>query len=184
MASLIGKSTAWQIRTREIVYMAIGAALYGVLGWVTSFVRIPGPFNSQIRPAIVIPMFFGAIFGPWVGFFAGFAGNVIIDLISGYGFSWNWSLANGLLGLISGFAAARARGEELPSLREVLLWAIAGNLIAFLFASVTDIWVYGTEPGLVPLQYVTVIVPNLIAGIVLVPLLYTAYKQVSERSGR
>src|SRR5690349_17836253 len=95
-----GRASAWAVGTRQVVFMAIGAALYGVLGWVTSFLRIPGPFNSQIRPAVVIPMFFGAIFGPWVGFFTGFVGNVIIDLLSGYGFSWNWSLGNGLLGLI------------------------------------------------------------------------------------
>src|SRR5690349_23343083 len=103
MATLTGRvrrASAWAVGTREVVFMAIGAALYGVLGWVTSFLRIPGPFNSQIRPAVVIPMFFGAIFGPWVGFFTGFVGNVIIDLLSGYGFSWNWSLGNGLLGLI------------------------------------------------------------------------------------
>jgi energy-coupling factor transport system substrate-specific component len=182
--SLIGRANAWTVQTREVVFMAIGAALYGVLGWATSFLRIPGPFNSSIRPAVVIPMFFGAIFGPWVGLFTGFAGNVIIDLLSGYGFSWNWSLGNGLLGLIAGFAFARARGDELPSLKSVLLWSAIGVLLAFLFSSVTDIWVYDTEPALVPLQYVQVIVPNLIAGAILLPLLYTAYKQVEARSGR
>jgi energy-coupling factor transport system substrate-specific component len=187
MATLTGRvrrASAWAVGTREVVFMAIGAALYGVLGWATSLLKIPGPFNSQIRPGVVIPMFFGAIFGPWVGFFTGFVGNVIIDLLSGYGFSWNWSLGNGLLGLISGIAFARARGEDLPSLREVLTWAAVGTLLAFLFSSVTDIWVYQTEPGMVPLQYVQVIIPNLIAGAVLLPILYLAYKQVQERSGR
>ena len=178
------RTSPWSVGTREVVFMAIGAALYGVLGWATSFLRIPGPFNSQIRPAVVIPMFFGAIFGPWVGCFSGFVGNVIIDLLSGYGFSWNWSLGNGLLGLIAGLAFARARGAELPSLKSILLWSLIGTLLAFLFSSVTDIWVYQTEPGLVPLQYVQVIVPNIIAGAILLPILYVAYRQVQERSGR
>jgi energy-coupling factor transport system substrate-specific component len=164
--------------------MAIGAALYGVLGWATSFIRIPGPFSSQIRPAVAIPMFFGAIFGPWVGFFTGFVGNVIIDLLSGYGFSWNWSLANGLLGLISGIAFVQARGEELPSLRSILTWSLIGTLLAFLFSSVTDIWVYQTAPSMVPLQYFQVIIPNIIAGAILLPVLYIAYRQLQERSGR
>src|SRR3712207_4579577 len=146
------RENAWGVRTREVVFMAIGAALYGVLGWATAALRIPGPFNTSIRPAVAIPMFFGAIFGPWVGFFTGFVGNVIIDLLSGYGFSWNWSLGNGLLGLISGMAFVQARRGELPSLRVVLLWAAVGTLLAFLFSSVSDIWVYQTEPGLVPLQ--------------------------------
>jgi energy-coupling factor transport system substrate-specific component len=164
--------------------MAIGAALYGVLGWATSFLRIPGPFNTSIRPAVAIPMFFGAVFGPWVGFFSGMVGNIIIDLLSGYGFSWNWSLGNGLLGLIAGLAFVRARGEELPSLRAALTWSVIGTLLAFLFSSVTDIWVYQTSPAEIPLEYFQVIVPNIIAGVILVPILYTAYKQFEARSGR
>jgi energy-coupling factor transport system substrate-specific component len=182
--SYVQRRNGWAIQTREVVFMAIGAALYGVLGWATAAIRIPGPFNTSIRPAVAIPMFFGAIFGPWVGFFTGFVGNVIIDLLSGYPFSWNWSLGNGLLGLISGFAFVQARGDELPSLRQVLTWAIIGTLVAFLFSSVTDIWVYGTRPEQVPLQYFQVIIPNIIAGAILVPLLYIAYQQVQERSGR
>jgi energy-coupling factor transport system substrate-specific component len=173
----------WSFETRQAVFSGIGAALYGVLGYATSFLRIPGPFNSSIRPAVVLPILFGAFFGPWVGFITGVAGNIIIDLLSGYGFSWNWSLGNGLLGLIAGLAFVRSE-TELPSLKDTLIWAIVANLVAFLFSSVTDIWVYATEPGMVPTQYVTVIVPNLIAIAVLVPLLYIAYQQIQERSGR
>ena len=179
-----GRASAWAVGTRQVVFMAIGAALYGVLGWATAIARIPGPFNISARPAIVFPMIFGALFGPWVGFFTGFVGNVIIDLLSGYGFSWNWSLGNGLLGLIAGLAFVQLRREELPSLKSVLIWSLVGTLLAFLFSSVTDIWVYQTEPGMVPLQYVQVIIPNIIAGAILLPILYVAYKQVQERSGR
>lgn len=178
------RAGAWAVGTRQVVFMAIGAALYGVLGWATAIARIPGPFNISARPAVVIPMFFGAIFGPWVGFFTGLVGNVIIDLLSGYGFSWNWSLGNGLLGLIAGLAFVRAWGDELPSLRATLTWAAIGTLLAFLFSSVTDIWVYQTEPATIPLEYITTIVPNLIFGAILLPILYTAYKQFEARSGR
>ena len=179
-----GRASAWAVGTREVVFMAIGAALYGVLGWATAIARIPGPFNISARPAIVFPMIFGALFGPWVGFFTGFVGNVIIDLLSGYGFSWNWSLGNGLLGLIAGLAFVRARRGELPSLKSALVWSAIGTLLAFLFSSVTDIWVYQTAPEAIPLEYFTTIIPNLIFGAILVPILYVAYKQVQERSGR
>ncbi len=178
------RPNAWAVRTREVVYMAIGAALYGVLGWATAIARIPGPFNVSARPAVVIPMFFGAIFGPWVGFFTGAVGNIIIDLLSGYGFSWNWSLGNGLLGLIAGLAFVRSRGDELPSLRAAIIWSVIGTLLAFLFSSVTDIWVYQTAPAEIPLEYFTTIIPNLIFGLILLPILYTAYKQFEARSGR
>lgn len=185
-AAGIQRASAWAVGTREVVYMAIGAALYGVLGWATSFLKIPGPFNTAIRPAVAIPMFFGAVFGPWVGFFTGFVGNVIIDLISGYGFSWNWSLGNGLLGLISGlaFVQAKAAGEDLPKIQWALIWSVIGVLVAFLFSSVTDIWAYATPAQEIPAEYLGVIVPNIIAGVILVPILYYAYRQTQERSGR
>jgi hypothetical protein len=44
--------------------------------------------------------------------------------------------------------------------------------------------VYQTEPAAVPLQYFQVIIPNIIAGAVLLPVLYIAYRQMQERSGR
>ncbi len=43
-------------------------------------------------------MFFGIAFGPIVGFIAGFLGNIIADLISGYGFWFWWDLGNRLDG--------------------------------------------------------------------------------------
>ncbi len=177
-------ASTWNVGTREVVYMAIGAALYGVLGWATAIARLPGPFNVSARPAVAILILFGGVFGPWVGFFTGVVGNIIIDLVSGYGFSWNWSLANGLAGLIAGLAYTRRQGDELPGLGSILTWGLIGNFVAFLLSSVLDIWVYGTEVGLVPLQYVQASVPNALFIVILVPLLYSAYRQMMERSGR
>ena len=61
----------WGIGVRQIVYMALGAALYGGLSIVTNVIQLPSAGNVSFRPAIVIPLFFGAVFGPWVGLFAG-----------------------------------------------------------------------------------------------------------------
>src|SRR6476646_7491437 len=108
------KAGPWAVGTREVVYMAIGAALYGLFSFATAAVRIPGPFNSSIRPGVAIPLFFGAVFGPVVGFFSGFVGNIIGDLLSGYGFSWNWSLGNGLMGLVAGLAVLYAPRLNSP----------------------------------------------------------------------
>jgi energy-coupling factor transport system substrate-specific component len=76
----------WQFGTREVVFAAMGAALYGVLAWATNFLQIPASGNVSVRPAVAIPMFFGVAFGPIVGFIAGFLGNIIGDLLSGYAF--------------------------------------------------------------------------------------------------
>lgn len=100
-------SKSWEIGTREVVYMGIGAALYAVLSWLFNSSTIVMPSVSQValRPAIVIPMFFGYAFGPAVGFFTGAVGNLVGDALTGFGLSPQWSVANGLIGLITGLVA-------------------------------------------------------------------------------
>ena len=44
----------------------------------------------------------GVAYGPWAGLLAGFIGNTLGDALSGWGFYWNWSLGNGLMGLVAG----------------------------------------------------------------------------------
>src|SRR5438445_6842374 len=98
------RGTLWEVSSRTIVYAAIGAALYGVLG-LFDFL-LPGTGNVSIRPAFAIVAFFGYAFGPIVGLFTGLVGNALGDQLHGYGFTtyWNWSLANGLVGLLAGLA--------------------------------------------------------------------------------
>lgn len=95
---------AWEVGTRQVVWMAVGAALYAVFSWLfngTVFV-VPSLSQVSLRPAIAIPMFFGFAFGPVVGFFTGAVGNMFGDALTGFGLSPQWSIGNGLVGFISG----------------------------------------------------------------------------------
>jgi uncharacterized membrane protein len=96
----------WEVGTREVVWMAIGAALYAVLSWLFNGTVFFVPSLSQVslRPAIAIPMFFGYVFGPVVGFFSGAVGNMFGDALTGFGLSPQWSIGNGLVGFIAGLA--------------------------------------------------------------------------------
>jgi energy-coupling factor transport system substrate-specific component len=175
----------WSVGTRQVVYMAIGAALYAVFAWVTSGLRIPGPFNSSIRPGVAIPLFFGAAFGPVVGFFTGFVGNIIADLLSGYGFSWNWSLGNGLMGLVAGLAAYYIR--RMDSARSIAIavgFALLGIIVGMGFAAFTDIWVYSITPEAAWAEFLPVWISNSIAAIILLPILALAYENVRVRTGQ
>ena len=83
------ENAAWEVGTREVVWMAIGAALYAVFSWLfngTVFV-VPSLSQVSLRPAIAIPMFFGYAFGPVVGFFSGAVGNMFGDALTGFGLS-------------------------------------------------------------------------------------------------
>jgi hypothetical protein len=122
---------AWTIGTREVVYMALGAALYGVFAWLFNGTVFAVPSVSQValRPAIAIPILFGYLFGPVVGFFTGAVGNTIGDMLSGW-VSPQWSFGNGLVGLVAGMVMLF--GDKKRSLNTVMIIGIAGALLGTL----------------------------------------------------
>ena len=98
------ENAAWEVGTRQVVWMAIGAALYAVFSLLfngTVFV-VPSVSQVALRPAVAIPMFFGYAFGPVVGFFTGAVGNMFGDALTGFGLSPQWSIGNGLIGFVAG----------------------------------------------------------------------------------
>ena len=117
----------WSVGTREVVYMAIGAALYAILSYLFNGTVFAVPSVSQValRPAIAIPMFFGYTFGPVVGFFTGAVGNMFGDALTGFGLSPQWSIGNGLVGLIAGLAMLST--DKKKGLNNVL---IVGGVVA------------------------------------------------------
>lgn len=181
------RNNLWEVTSRTIVYAAIGAALYGIL--LVAQVPIPGSTVS-VRPAFAIVPFFGYAFGPIVGFFVGLVGNGIGDQISGWGAltSWNWSIANGLVGLIAGLAPLYLARWVNGSLRERAIGgAIAGSIavvIGFLFVF-TDYILQGMAIGTIfTTLYIPVIVGDLIGTIILVPILVYAWEPVKAQLGR
>jgi uncharacterized membrane protein len=128
------ENKAWEVGTREVVWMAIGAALYAVFSYLfngTVFV-VPSLSQVALRPAIAIPMFFGYAFGPVVGFFTGAVGNMFGDALTGFGLSPQWSVGNGLIGFISGlWMLFRDRKQSMNT----VLWigGVLAALAALLF---------------------------------------------------
>jgi uncharacterized membrane protein len=123
------ENKAWEIGTRQVVWMAIGAALYAVFSWLFngSVFVVPSLSQVALRPAIAIPMFFGYAFGPWVGFFTGAVGNMFGDALTGFGLSPQWSIGNGLVGFIAGLVLLFK--DKKKSLDNVL---IAGGVLTVL----------------------------------------------------
>ena len=122
------ENAAWEVGTRQVVWMAIGAALYAVFSWLfngTVFV-VPSLSQVALRPAIAIPMFFGYAFGPVVGFFTGAIGNTFGDALTGFGLFPQWSIGNGLVGFIAGLPFLfRDKKRSL----DTVLW-VSGALVA------------------------------------------------------
>lgn len=132
----------WQVTTREVVYMAIGAALYGVLSWATNVIQLPSVSLVALRPAVVIPVFFGFVFGPVVGFFTGAVGNILGDALTGWGVYPVWDLGNGLMGLIPGLVLAFTDRERAARIVLYLVGAILAlfTVLALAFPGVEHPW--------------------------------------------
>jgi energy-coupling factor transport system substrate-specific component len=184
----ITRERLWEVSTRVIVYAAIGAALYGILGMFSPV--LPGTKDVSIRPAFALVPFFGFAFGPIVGFFTGFVGNSIIDqvLYGGFFSSWEWGLANGFAGLIAGLAPYYLSSFLDGSIsRRAIAGAIAGaigTIIGFLFVF-TDMAIYGYDANTVlTTSYAPVIFTNLIATVILVPILVYAWEPLKAQLGR
>jgi len=139
------QNKAWEVGTRQVVWMAIGAALYAVFSWLfngTVFI-VPSLSQVALRPAIAIPMFFGYAFGPVVGFFSGAVGNMFGDALTGFGLSPQWSIANGLIGFIAGLPMLFA--DKKKSMNLIL---IIGGVLAALAAGL-----YFINPTIANLNY-------------------------------
>lgn len=125
---LLGK---WN--TKTIVGIAIGAALFGVLmnyGGIRVFT------NTSLTTAMIVDVIVGALFGPIPAALAAFFGNVISDLIGGWGFWFDWSLGNAVLGLFVGLLplyGARINDGVFETKHAFIfvITVLVGNLLAF-----------------------------------------------------
>ncbi len=145
----------WEVGTRQVVYMAIGAALFAIFSYLfngTVFV-VPSVSQVALRPAIAIPMFFGYAFGPVVGFFTGAVGNMFGDALTGFGLSPQWSVGNGLVGLIAGLAWLFK--DKKTGLNTVLyigaVVTAAVTALYFLFPQVENQMFFGEGAGTITL---------------------------------
>lgn len=142
----------WEVGTRQVVYMAIGAALYAIFSFIFngSVFVVPSVSQVALRPAIAIPMFFGYAFGPAVGFFTGAVGNMFGDALTGFGLSPQWSIGNGLVGLVAGLAWLFT--DKKKGLNVVLgisaALAVLATVVYLLNPATTSVNYYDVENGI------------------------------------
>lgn len=188
----------WSIGKRELIAMNVGVVLYAGITGITSFGNLGEAIGGDIRPGVAIPIFFGFVFGPIVGFVVGALGNFIYDAYSGWlhfppdprtgslftdiivGLLLNWEIGNGLMGFIPGLRALTHR--RYKSWREQL-WAfvfLTGAIIGGVgFAALADVLVY---PGGSLTTFMTQFPPiariNLLNAALLVPVLLFHYEHL------
>jgi hypothetical protein len=182
---LTRSSQIWEVGTREVVYMGIGAALYALFSFIfngTVFV-VPSVSQVALRPAIAIPMFFGFAFGPAVGFFTGAVGNMFGDALTGFGLSPQWSVGNGLVGMIAGMV--HLFKDKKSSLNVVLGIGFVLTLIAttiFLInRNVPNMLFFDVENGIFGDQQISLFAGlSVVIGLVLVLIVRFAFAKNVE----
>ena len=176
----------WGIGVREVVLMALGAALYAGLSYVTNSLQLPGASNVSLRPGIVIPLFFGVVFGPIVGAFSGGVGNLINDLLTGTVY-WNWDVGNAIIGLVAGLAMYQTLGRYNNSMKIMVaeFYSVIGILVGLGFAAYSDIWVSKlTFSAATTTEFIPASLPDIVLGLILLPILLVAYNAAVARTGR
>ncbi len=182
------RESIWSVGVRQVVYIALGIALYAVLNIIFNLVQLPNAGGGAIalRPGIVIPLFFGVVFGPIVGLFVGGFGNIIGDLISFHNFYWNWDLGNALIGFIAGLVVLYTAGRYRTT-RAIVFAEIASAIavvVGIAIAAYNDIWVSKISFAAANSEFIVAGIPDLINGLILLPILLIAYNAAIRSRGR
>lgn len=208
-ASASGKNASiWYVGPRQVIAALLGVLLYGLLSHVTLILILPMGTLDVFLPALLIPLFFGVVFGPWVGLVVGGFGFLLGDYVANtwlidlswtngylyYGsaltnfrdlIGWNGVsgyLVNALIGLVAGLTRSRIRRyHTLEALASVGIVCAAAIAVSTGLVVYSTIWLYGS-PFYTWREATTALfdtaLPNMLVALVLLPLLLLVYDRV------
>ncbi len=133
----------WYVGPRQVFAALLGVLLYGLLSHITLILILPMGTLDVFLPALLIPLFFGVVFGPWVGLAVGGFGFLLGDYVAN---TWliDLSWTNGYL----------YYGSTLTNFRDLIGWnGVSGYLVNALIGLVagltrSNIWRYHTTQAL------------------------------------
>ncbi|MDO4463700.1 MAG: ECF-type riboflavin transporter substrate-binding protein [Bacillota bacterium] len=170
--------------TKTIVGVAIGAALFGVLmvfGGIKVFT------NTSLTSAMIVVVVVAALFGPLPAAVAAGIGNVIADLIGGWGFWFDWSIGNFVLGFFVGLLPIYGAkiSDGIFTVKHAIIYVITvilGNALAFgVVTPLLTYLFYSSELTITWMQAFSAIVSN---GIVLTVIGIPILILLSKRNAR
>ena len=164
------RASIWFVGLPQVVAAILGIILYGLLSHVNLIILVPTGTLDVFLPALLIPLLFGVIYGPWVGLITGGFGFLLGDYVAnlwlhdlswgnGYLFygsalinfrdliGWNGFtgyLANGMIGLVAGLTQilTRRRYNNFESLATVGVLTAAGVALGIAIVVYSAVLVY------------------------------------------
>ena len=184
----------WHISKRQVSHMIGGVLFYTLLSNLLLLIHFQPPGGNEllwILPALVIPLFFGVVYGPWVGLVTSglgyFLGNYIslainwhpntgsvISFISLASLSlpWYFYVAFSSIGLVTGLAWFLTKGcyNSLRGLATAEIVSSGAILLAFLIAF-NSLWPHLYTYETFWLDFTHIALPNMLVVLILLPLM-------------
>lgn len=188
------KRMIWRIGKRQALSMVLGVILYTTLSNFMILIHLHPATGFELLwtlPTLVIPLFFGVIYGPWAGLVTGglgyFLGNYlpiainwsptaggVIIFLSFYSFKppWYFELAFLLAGFIAGFAMLFTKGyyKTIRTIALAEIFAALGILCGF-FAIFNTLWPRLYTYETVGLDFTHIALPNILLVLILLPIM-------------
>jgi len=197
----------WGIGLRPAIAAVLGVILYAIPNYYIDLLyKYNGAFMSTgltifnenidigfffIGLALIVPLLFGAISGPWAGLLIILAGTYFGDLLTDYsvsayyGLPWTWYAGHILIGFIAGLAIFKTLGRYNTG--QAIIIAVATGAAALIigsaFAVYADIWISGTASDVASSQFIKLFLSYAI-DLVLLPILLFAYNAIASRISR
>lgn len=182
----IGRRILGVWNTRTIVSIAIGAALFGVLMVYVSF---PVFTNTQITAAMIVPVLVGGMFGPLPAMVTCLIGNMIADMIGGWGMWFDWSIGNAVLGFCVGLLPVYGAFvmDGVFKVKHAIIYAVCcilGNVLAFgVITPIFSVIFYGSELKITFLQAFFASLGNILVLVVIgIPILMLLANRAAKRT--
>ena len=178
------KQTGTNFGLRHIVAMVFGIALYTAAGYFINMLSLQQQTFASYAlfdASVIIPIFFGVVFGPLVGLITG-VGYFLGHYLSGSPYYWYNGIGVTLTGLVAGLAWLRTRGQYYNS-RSIItaeFFAAMGVIVGEGFADCGSIGVsqYPFLAGLT--NFLTFSLFELLFGLILLPIALTAYNAIAR----
>lgn len=182
----VGRLLLGDWKTVTIVTVGIGAALYGVLmnyGGIQIFT------NTQLTTAMIIPVVVGGLFGPLPALVTCGVGNIIADLIGGWGMWFDWSIGNAVMAFCVGLLPVYGANikEGVFTVKHAIIYAICcilGNMLAFgVITPVFSFLLYASDLNVTFLQAFAATLGNSLVLVVIgIPILFLLARRYKSRS--
>jgi serine/threonine protein kinase len=193
----------WPISKQQVSSMIVGVLLSTVLSNLVLLIHLQPPGGNEllwILPALVVPLFFGVVYGPWVGLVTGglgyFLGNYISLVIhwqpnarSGINFltlaslslPWYFYIAFMSLGLVAGLAWFFTKGRYNSSrdFATAESFSICAILLAFLIAFNT-FWPHVYTYETFWLDFTHTALPNIMLVLILLPIMLMIHNFIKK----